>query len=252
MGRKFIIPAIALFLLYGFYLWGIPAILNGNIGLVEGQVQRHTGFRVSMANAKFAMGPLMSLQLKADEFRILNSDNSEALYSKAPNLKLGLFPLGKININKFHTDYLTAGLVFDERLKLGEYPLPELPRITYDDIRVNVYKITLDSKARSAVLSGEYKDERINASVRADGFGKVLVRAKTFKNGIDIEEMTFKVKGIDAAATGRISRMNAKFPHLDLQVKINPSRTENIVSLLPPDENLIPDINLKKMKETGF
>lgn len=74
----------------------------------------------------------------------------------------------------------------------------------------------------------------------------------TFKNGIEINEMSIKGKGISASTFGKVTRINSKLPSLDLNVAINKSRIENILPVLPGDENLSPDINLRLLKETGF
>ena len=74
----------------------------------------------------------------------------------------------------------------------------------------------------------------------------------TIKNGININEMGIKGNGIDAFINGEISKLNSKLPNLDLQVTINNSKAEKIISLLPGDATLSPDINLLLLKQTGF
>lgn len=74
----------------------------------------------------------------------------------------------------------------------------------------------------------------------------------TFKNGIDINEMSINGKGVSASIFGKVNKINAKLPQLDLKVTINKSRIENILPILPGDADLSPDVNLYLLKQTGF
>lgn len=74
----------------------------------------------------------------------------------------------------------------------------------------------------------------------------------TIKNGIEINEMKVSGKGISAFTSGKITKLNSKLPDLDLKVTVNKSKAENIISLLPGEPDLSPDINLLLLKKTGF
>lgn len=59
-------------------------------------------------------------------------------------------------------------------------------------------------------------------------------------------------KGISAFSSGKVTRLNAKIPTVDLKININKSRAENIISILPGEPDLSPDIDLLILKQTGF
>ena len=74
----------------------------------------------------------------------------------------------------------------------------------------------------------------------------------TINNGIEINEMKVSGSGINSFASGKITKLNAKLPHLDLKVAVNNSKAENIIKLLPGEPDLSPDIDIKLLKQTGF
>lgn len=98
---------------------------------------------------------------------------------------------------------------------------------------------------------GIFKDD-ITTSIYHKGKLTIKTDINTIKNGIDINEMKISGDGIKAFTTGQITKLNSKLPHLDLKVTINKSKAEKIISLLPGDEKLCPDINLLLLKKTGF
>ena len=64
--------------------------------------------------------------------------------------------------------------------------------------------------------------------------------------------MSLSGEKINTAISGKITKLTSKFPMLDLDVKINNTRTENIIPLLPGIEDLVGEINLLTLKKTGF
>lgn len=74
----------------------------------------------------------------------------------------------------------------------------------------------------------------------------------TLKNGIHIDNLTFKAPNVDLGIKGDVTKLNQKFPYLDLQGTINPSRSESIIPLLPGEENLLPDFNFYLLKKHVF
>lgn len=71
----------------------------------------------------------------------------------------------------------------------------------------------------------------------------------TLKNGIRIENLTLKAPKVDLGISGDVTKLNQKIPYLDLQGTINNSRSENIIPLLPGEENLLPDFNFYLLKK---
>lgn len=74
----------------------------------------------------------------------------------------------------------------------------------------------------------------------------------TIKNGLNIHNFTIKAENIDLTAQGKVSKLNAKYPYLDLKTTINNTRSENIIPLLPGEENLLPEFNFYLLKKHVF
>lgn len=112
------------------------------------------------------------------------------------------------------------------------------------------------------------KHKNITATLTLDNFGlmkkdlagssycngrlEITSTINTLKNGIHIENMTLKAPKVDLAVNGNVTKLNQKFPYLDLQTTINKSRSENIIPLLPGEENLLPEFNFYLLKKHMF
>lgn len=81
---------------------------------------------------------------------------------------------------------------------------------------------------------------------------KVVSQLTVIKNGININDLTLNGNALNSDVSGKITNLTAKFPTVDLNLKFNNTRAENIIPLLPGLENLIGEINLLKLKQTGF
>lgn len=358
-------------MLYGAYYWGIPALINlpEKANYIEQTVLKESGYKISLENPKLKMGFIPSVWVKADNFAILNNDNTKALDVDNPVICIKLLPLifQKISIKHFSADNIDTHLVFtkDFQLKLGQYNIDKeinSPfKLNHISLNLNGYNVYLNDQAQSKklVLNGDYlviKDytdskhvdlstsaklliedkisyiksdldlklpinhisddqlgvsghivnlnladfsayakafskNKINSlsglinftadtittpdnkkqiktalyikdfgiykkdlstSVFAKGKMEVKTDINTIKNGIDINEMQFTANGIHAFTTGKITKINNKIPTLDLKVTVNQSKAENIVSLLPAEHNLCPDIDFLILKEAGF
>lgn len=86
---KKIIALIILVFMYGLYYWGIPAIINlpEKADFIEQRALKETGYKISLKNPSMKMGLLPSIWVKADNFSILNDDNSQALSIDKPFVK---------------------------------------------------------------------------------------------------------------------------------------------------------------------
>lgn len=89
-------------------------------------------------------------------------------------------------------------------------------------------------------------------SMRHKGLFSFNTDIKTIKNGISINEIRAKGNGISAYGFGKVNKTNSKIPNLDLKLTINNSNAKDIISLLPGEESLCPDINLYLLKKTIF
>ncbi len=373
MGRnlKLLITIFSLTVLYGAYYWGIPALINlpARAGYIEQAVFKETGYKISIDNPKLKMGYTPSIWLKADNFSVLNKDNSKALELENPYINIKLLPLifKNIDVKHFSASDITANLVFSKNseLLLGDYKLSEKInspfKVKHAGINLENYSISLDDKLQSKklLLNGDYlvikdfsNDKHIDLSTSAklqtgkktsylkadidmklplnkisddqfelsghlvnldlsdfsvyakafsknninslsglvnftantvitedkhkqiktalyindfgiykkdlstsvylDGKMEIKTDVKTIKNGIDINEMRITADGIKSFTTGKITGLNNKIPNLDLKVTLNQSKAENIVSLLPAEHDLCPDIDFFILKQAGF
>ena len=74
----------------------------------------------------------------------------------------------------------------------------------------------------------------------------------TIKNGIEINDFTVNAKDIALLVRGSITKLNAKYPTLNLSTTIHNTRSEKVIPLLPGEENLLPDFNFYLLKKHIF
>ena len=170
MGRnlKILITIFSLTVLYGAYYWGIPALINmpEKAGYIEQTVLQQSGYKISLVNPDLKMGFIPSVWIKADNFAILNNDNSKALDVKNPVINIKLLPLifKNTNIGHFSADNIDAEFIFtkNSQLKLGQYNIAEkfdMPfKLEHASVNLNEYTISLDDQLQSKKLSlnGDY------------------------------------------------------------------------------------------------
>lgn len=72
------------------------------------------------------------------------------------------------------------------------------------------------------------------------------------KNVLEIEKFKVSSGRINAAVTGKINKIGAKTPDLDLAVNIDKSRTEDFIALLPAKDDKKIDINFIALKKYGY
>ena len=89
-------------------------------------------------------------------------------------------------------------------------------------------------------------------STYCNGRFEVNSTVNTIKNGIHIANLTLKAPKVDLAVNGNVTKLNQKFPYISFQTTINKSRSENIITLLPGEENLLPDFNFYLLKKHVF
>lgn len=369
---KVLITLFSMTALYGVYYWGIPAIVDlpNNIDLIEQAVLKKSGYKISIQNPSLKMGLIPAIKIKADDFAILNDDNSKAFDVEKPYISIRLLPLifKEIDIHDFSAENIQTNLVFDKdnKLKLGQYVI-ELPKekatlkLSHARIHINSYEINLNDKVQTKKISmnGQYltidnfeNNKHINFSTIAEiqtgkkkafiksdidlklpinkisndqcdisghianldlsdfsiyakalsknkikalsgiinftaqttetldnhkkiqtnlyikdlgifgednaksihHVGKIALKSNitTIKNGLQINDASVSAPNISAFTTGEITKLNNKIPNLNLKVTINNSKAEDIISLLPGEPDLCPDMNLYLLKQTVF
>lgn len=166
---KILITLFSMTALYSGYYWGIPAVINlpSKVNFIEQTVLAQSGYKIALKNPTLKMGLIPAIQIKADNFAILNNDNSKALDIEKPYFNIRLLPLifKEIDIHDFSAENIQTNLIFDKdaKLKLGQY-LIELPKekspfqLSHTRIHINSYEINLDDKVQSKKLkmNGKY------------------------------------------------------------------------------------------------
>lgn len=353
--------------IYSCYYFLPPILLNrpGVFEYFATKVFEQTGYKISFKKPVVKMGFVPSVWLKAEEFSVLNDDNSAALQVLNPNINVRLIPMifENLDLRYFYADSLKADFVYtkDEKLKLGQYIIEksensflkpvffnincgnflinlndelqakkfslngkylnfikDKENITlrtdviiysgarktyingdislaageisenYQDINVSINNLYLEdfspyvkkiSKDKIDYINGVVNVETntvktidnkkllkskinvddlcvfkkdLSASIYSKDKLEITSEINLIKNGIQINDFKVLSKGINIFLSGKITKFNSKIPHLDLKVDVDKSRAENIIALLPGEENLVPDINLLLLKQTGF
>lgn len=172
MKRKYKLAIVlgVTFVTFGFYTWGIPAVVNikSHKSFIEKTIKENSGLTVDIGNSELSMGVFPSVWIKSDNIAILNDDKSKALSIDEPKLKLKLFPLllKKIEISKLYAskEEVHFTLTKDSKFLLGQYPLADLSKgdkkFTLSKMNLNLgeYNISLDDKKNSqdVTLNGKY------------------------------------------------------------------------------------------------
>lgn len=257
VGRIIKILLLILTILYGAYYWAVPALvkLPENFEL--------EGYKISMQHPKIKTGLIPSVKLSAQNVSLLNDDNTKALEIKSPYINIRLLPLvlNKVNIHNFTAAEINADLVLDtdKTLKLGQYKLENsktTPDLKLNKALVEKYNISFDNKILNQKLLVTAKTETTtdgHQHITADiSKVKIISDINFINNGIEINDLNIKGDNINAFASGKITKLNAKIPHLDMKIGVNNSKVENVLPLIPDIPNLSPDMDLILLKQTGF
>ena len=223
---KVLITLFSMTALYGVYYWGIPAIIDlpNNIDLIEQAVLKKSGYKISIQNPSLKMGLIPAIKIKADDFAILNDDNSKAFDVEKPYISIRLLPLifKEIDIHDFSAENIQTNLVFDKdnKLKLGQYVI-ELPKekatlkLSHARIHLNSYEINLNDKVQTKKISmnGQYltidnfeNNKHINFSTIAEiqtGKKKAFI-----KSDIDLKLPINKISNDQCDISGHIANLD--------------------------------------------
>ena len=223
---KVLITLFSMTALYGVYYWGIPAIIDlpNNIDLIEQTVLKKSGYKISIQNPSLKMGLIPAIKIKADDFAILNDDNSKAFDVEKPYISIRLLPLifKEIDIHDFSAENIQTNLVFDKdnKLKLGQYVI-ELPKekatlkLSHARIHLNSYEINLNDKVQTKKISmnGQYltidnfeNNKHINFSTIAEiqtGKKKAFI-----KSDIDLKLPINKISNDQCDISGHIANLD--------------------------------------------
>lgn len=204
MGRKYkIVLTLLLFIiLYGIYYWGIPAILNTGLktDFLEQTIKNESGLKVKISDLKFKMGKLPSIYVSADNFSILNEDDTKVLNADKISVGVRIIPLlfKKVDIKQMSADSCDVNLLFDKdkKLRLGQYDILEFPKSDYTISRavVNIkdYNVFLNDKFQNKkiVLDGKHLivgDFRENRHVDLSSEARLFIGDKSSEIKVDLD-----------------------------------------------------------------
>ncbi len=257
MGRIIKILLLIFTIIYGAYYWAVPALvkLPENFAL--------EGYKISMENPKIKTGLIPSIEFSAQNAALLNDDSTKALEIKNPDINIRLLPLllKKVDIQNFMADEINADLILDKdkTLKLGQYKLENktpAPALTLHNALVEKYNLSFDNRILNQKMSLTAKTETTaegHQLITADiSKVKIISDINFINNGLEINALKVAGDNISAFASGKITKLNAKIPHLDMKIGVNNSKAENILPLIPDIPNLSPDMDLILLKQTGF
>ncbi len=231
---------VTLIILWAGYYWGIPAAVDfpQRKTFVEQEIFKQSGLKVAFENPELKMGVLPSIKIKADDFKVVNNDGTNALYIKKPYIQIGLIPLifKKVDIQELRAEDFFANFIYDKnsKLKLGDYPLK-----LESEFKLNKANLDID----------HYKVDMFHERY-GEGIGLEGKNLNAVRNTLNIDDM--KITGVDAVIKGQVFRVNTQNPRLDLDITLNPSRVESIIPFLPDEKDLIEEMDFVALKKYGF
>ena len=261
--KSFIVVAVLTFL-YGLYYWGIPSVINieQRIDFVEQKIKESSGYNIAIEKPYLKMGLTPAIWLMAEDFSLLNDDNSNALNLKHAAVKINLLPLifGKVQIGNFSADKITVNFVYtkNSELRLGQYLLPKLsdPKMTLSKayFRIGNYEIYLkDLKQNKQIfLDGSYfnLDEfKRNKRIKLSTFANLWVDKKNSQimADVDIKLPINKITEDQFKINGRIVDLNLG----DFSVYVQ-AVTNNKIQSLSGIINLLTETTTKSDKHKNI
>ena len=201
---KVLISIFATLTLFSLYYWIVPLCvdLNKLSPFFIDYIKNEYGYRINYKNATFKMGLTPTIWLKADEFKILNDDNSTALIVEKPIVELDLLPLiiNRVNLKYFSSNNIYANFSYDKNLNLslGQYLLLKMTNskltVNHSKIFINDYKLSFKNivNNNTILVIGDYFniDKFIeNNQLKASGSAKIVAdrRVSTLSFNVDLK-----------------------------------------------------------------
>lgn len=163
MGLRFkiLITILLIVLLYAFYYFSVPKIINTLQPDITKFIQKEYGVLIKIKNPEIKMSLTPAMWFKADEFYVLNPDNTSALYIKNPVLKVSILPLiiKNVEIKYFKGKILIADINYDKDfdIYLGKYRILKniQKRISFNNIKfyLDNYKINCRNISNNKILT---------------------------------------------------------------------------------------------------
>ena len=188
------------------------------------------------------------------------TDTSLLVDKKSSRVKADIdlkLPLNKIKEDQIHINGIISDLNLSDFSTYAKYLSKNKIEKLSGIINLNVSTATaLDNhkllKGQIEIDNLGIMQKDISASIYNKNKININTNLSIINNGIDINELAVKSKGIDFFVSGKVEKINSKNPVSDLKLSINKSRTEDILPLIPGEENLVPEFNLYLLKKYKY
>lgn len=154
-------------LVYAFYYWGIPAILDvqHRVSTIQNIIKKEMGLDVELKNPTLKMGLTPSIWIDASSFNVVEKNYSPLSIVK-PKLKIPLLPLlfGKLHLAYFSCDKIDADFKIDKqyRFYIGNHLLVRSSesKLSVENSKMDIesYEIKLKDEAqnKNILMKGDY------------------------------------------------------------------------------------------------
>ncbi len=215
--------------------------LNGQKLTVNGEYFEHGKF-VQNKQLKFGTKGVLKVQDKATDY----------FADVEINLPINQFSEDKLKINAKIEDFDISSIAEYARI-LSKDQLKDLNgtvnfSATTEDNSFGHKRVIAEVSTKNLEILG--KDKAASIIYKDDLTAKI--NFTTVENGVNFKNSTITSKNIYASVEGSIYKLGQKYPYLDLSVAAKTSRLDEICSLLPGTETLIPEFNLYKLKKYVF
>ena len=215
--------------------------LNGQKLTVNGEYFEHGKF-VQNKQLKFGTKGVLKVQDKATDY----------FADVEINLPINQFSEDKLKINAKIEDFDISSIAEYARI-LSKDQLKDLNgtvnfSATNEDNSFGHKRVIAEVSTKNLEILG--KDKAASIIYKDDLTAKI--NFTTVENGVNFKNSTITSKNIYASVDGSIYKLGQKYPYLDLSVAAKTSRLDEICSLLPGTETLIPEFNLYKLKKYVF
>lgn len=215
--------------------------LNGQKLTINGEYFEHGKF-VQNKQLKFGTKGVLKVQDKATDY----------FADVEINLPINQFSEDKLKMNAKIEDFDISSIAEYVRI-LSKGQLKGLNgtvnfSATTEDDSFGHKRVIAEVSTKNLEILG--KDKAASIIYKDDLTAKI--NFTTVENGVNFKNSTITSKNIYASVDGSIYKLGQKYPYLDLSVAAKTSRLDEICSLLPGTETLIPEFNLYKLKKYVF
>ena len=270
---KLLISLLTGTVLFCGYYFGVPAILNSqqSQNFIKQSIKKDFGLDIELNNSKFKTHITPTISFAADNFKILNSDKTNALYLENFSLKLNLLPLiiGKIEIKEFLAEDFFVNLVLDNelKLKLGDNNIPKTSKSNFTIQRASLgikkYQVLFNDNYinKQVILNGSdfiITDFTNNKNIKISTTGAVLTGNKTAEidTNISIKLPLNNISKNQININGKIKNLNLADFSTYAKV-LSGNKIEKLSGIINLGVNTLPDKTGKnhlfgKLEATNF